>query len=402
MLSESKATDTPVENGEPTAGATLMKRRTFLKGLGGVAAGVAVLSRADMAKAGNSWNTGALDTLTNDQLLDMHTKMLKSRWWEEGIKEQFLSGKDKLYGAYHIAIGQEAIPVGVSAALNQDDYIVSNHRGHHDLIAKGGDIKKMAAEIYFKESGYNKGFGGSMHITDLSLGILGMNGIIGPSHLLAAGAAYGIQIRGTKQVAVSYGGDGSIQNGYFWAALRNSALYKLPLVMVIQNNGWQVGNPTENTISLKDEAVAAEGMEIPGHVVDGNDVLAVYAVAKRAIDRARAGEGPTLIEAKTRRFYDHAGLAGAKPGVLGAFGLPYRNDRDVASWIADDPLGRFRRQLIGLGVHTEQSADDLEKDIKAQVEVAINEARDAKFPKEDAALEHVYAEGRVEATQFYA
>ena len=332
----------------------------------------------------------------------MHTKMLRSRWWEEGIKEQFLAGNDKLYGAFHISIGQEAIPIGVAAALNQDDYIVSTHRGHHDLIAKGGDINKMAAEIYFKETGYNQGFGGSMHITDLGLGILGMNGIIGPSHLLAAGAAYGIQIRGTKQVAVAFGGDGSIQNGYYWAALRNSALYKLPLIMVIQNNGWQVGNPTENTISLKDEAVTAQGVEVPGHVVDGNDVLAVYAVAKRAIDRARAGEGPTVIEAKTRRFYDHAGLAGAKPGVMGAFGLPYRNDRDVASWIADDPLGRFRRQLIGLGVHTEKSADDLENEIKALVDVAINEARDAPFPKEDAALEHVYAEGRVEATQFYA
>jgi len=402
MLSESKATDTPVENGEPTAGNGLMKRRTFLKGLGGVAASVAVLSQTGMAKAGNQWSTGALDTLDDAKLLDMHTKMLKSRWWEEGLKEQFLAGNDKLYGAFHISIGEEAIPVGVAAALNQDDYITSTHRGHHDLIAKGGDIKKMAAEIYFKETGYNQGFGGSMHITDLGLGILGMNGIIGPSHLLAAGAAYGIQIRGTKQVAVAFGGDGSIQNGYFWAALRNSAFYKLPLVMVIQNNGWQVGNPTENTIPLKDEAVAARGMDVPGYVVDGNDVLAVYAVAKRAIDRARAGEGPTLIEAKTNRFYDHAGMAGAKPGVLGAFGLPYRNDRDVAKWIADDPLGRFRRQLIGLGVHTEQSADDLENNIKAQVDVAINEARDAPFPKEDAALEHVYAEGRVEATQFYA
>jgi len=402
MLSESKATDTPVENGEPTAGNGLMKRRTFLKGLGGVAASVAVLSQTGMAKAGNQWSTGALDTLDDAKLLDMHTKMLKSRWWEEGLKEQFLAGKDKLYGAFHISIGEEAIPVGVCAALNQDDYITSTHRGHHDLIAKGGDIKKMAAEIYFKETGYNQGFGGSMHITDLGLGILGMNGIIGPSHLLAAGAAYAIQIRDTKQVAVSFGGDGSIQNGYFWAALRNSAFYKLPLVMVIQNNGWQVGNPTENTIPLKDEAVAARGMDVPGYVVDGNDVLAVYAVAKRAIDRARAGEGPTLIEAKTNRFYDHAGMAGAKPGVLGAFGLPYRNDRDVAKWIADDPLGRFRRQLIGLGVHTEQSADDLENNIKAQVDVAINEARDAPFPKEDAALEHVYAEGRVEATQFYA
>lgn len=401
MLSESKAVDTAVENGEPPVGKSL-HRRTFLKGLGGVTAGAAVLSKIDLAEAGNSWNAGVLDDLSNEQLIDMQTRMLKSRWWEEGIKEQFLAGKDKLYGSFHIAVGQEAIPVGVCTALNDDDYITSTHRGHHDLIAKGGDMKKMAAEIYFKETGYNKAFGGSMHITDLSLGILGMNGIIGPSHLLAAGAAYANTIRGTKQVAVSFGGDGSVQNGYFWSALRNSALYKLPLVMVIQNNGWQVANPTENTIPLKDEAVISKGMEIPGYVVDGNDVLAVYAVAKRAIDRARAGEGPTLIEAKTQRYYDHSGLAGAKPGVIGAFGLPYRSDKDVKSWIANDGIGRFRRQLIGLGVLTESSADDLEADVKKQVDEAIEFARSSPLPKEDGALEHVYAEGRVDATQFYA
>jgi pyruvate dehydrogenase E1 component alpha subunit len=197
------------------------------------------------------------------------------------------------------------------------------------------------------------------------------------------------------------GGDGSIQNVYFWAALRNAALYKLPLIIVIQNNGWQVANPTENTIPLKDEATAAKGMEIPGWVVDGTDVLGVYAVAKRAIDRARAGEGPTVIEAKTYRFYDHAGWAGAKIGTIGAFGLPYRSDREVKSWIAQDPVARFRRQLIALGVHTQESADQLEADIKAQVAEAIDEARAAPFPKEDAALEHVYATGKVQASQFY-
>lgn len=399
MLNESKAVETV--GTEASAGKS-MQRRTFLKGLGGVAAGAAVLSKVNLAKAGNSWNAGVLDDLSEDTLIDMHKRMLRSRWWEEGIKEQFLAGTDKLYGSFHIAVGEEAIPVGVATALNTDDYIASTHRGHHDLIGKGGDINKMTAEIYFKETGYNKAFGGSMHITDMSLGILGMNGIIGPSHLLAAGAAYGATIKGTKQVAVSFGGDGSIQNGYFWAALRNSALYKLPLIMVIQNNGWQVANPTENTIPLKDEATAAKGMEIPGYVVDGNDVLAVYAVAKRAVERARAGEGPTMIEAKTYRFYDHSGLAGAKPGVIGAFGLPYRSDRDVHAWIAQDPIGRFRRTLVALGVLTEQSADELEQEAKDAVAHSIELARNAPFPKEDAALEHVYAEGKVQATQFYS
>jgi pyruvate dehydrogenase E1 component alpha subunit len=141
---------------------------------------------------------------------------------------------------------------------------------------------------------------------------------------------------------------------------------------------------------------------IPAADVDGNDVLAVYAVAKRAVERARNGEGPTMIEAKTYRFYDHSGLAGAKPGVIGAFGLPYRSDRDVHAWIAQDPIGRFRRSLIALGVLTEQSADQLEQDAKDNVAKAIEMARAAPFPKEDAALEHVYAEGKVQATQFYS
>jgi pyruvate dehydrogenase E1 component alpha subunit len=241
-----------------------------------------------------------------------------------------------------------------------------------------------------------------MHITDLSLGILGMNGIIGPSHLLAAGAAYGNQIRGTDQVAVSFGGDGSINNGYFWAGLRNAALYKLPLIMFIQNNGWQVSNPTQNTTPLKDLAVIAQGMEIPGYVVDGNDVLAVYSVTKAAVDRARRGEGPTLIEAKTNRFYDHSGLAGAQAGVIGAFGLPYRSDKDVRAWIAQDPILRFRRTLAALDVLSEEQADQLEADVRLQVDEAIEFARQSPLPNPEIGLENVYAQGRVVASQFFA
>jgi TPP-dependent pyruvate/acetoin dehydrogenase alpha subunit len=399
MLDEGKAVVTPVESGEPSDRPGL-KRRAFLAGLGGVAAGVAVISRMKAAHADSVWNEGVLDDMSNEQLVDMLTKMYRSRWWEEGIKEQFLAGTDGLYGSFHIAVGQEACPVGACAALRDDDFITSTHRGHHDLIAKGGDIRKMAAEIYFKETGYNKAYGGSMHITDLSLGILGMNGIIGPSHLLAAGAAYGNQIRGTDQVALSFGGDGSVNNGYFWAGLRNAALYKLPLIMFIQNNGWQVSNPVQNTTPLKDLAVMSKGLEIPGYVVDGNDVLAVYSVTKAAVDRARRGEGPTLIEAKTNRFYDHSGLAGASAGVLGAFGLPYRSDKDVRAWIANDPILRFRNVLAALEVLTPEQADELEAEVRAQVDEAIEFARSSPLPNPELGLENVYAQGRVLASQF--
>jgi pyruvate dehydrogenase E1 component alpha subunit len=385
------------ETGEPRTG---HNRRTFLKGLGGVAAGAAVLANVNAARAYNGWNANVLESLSPEKLTDMYTKMLTSRWWEEGIKEQFLAGTDKLYGSYHIAIGEEGVAVGAISALNDDDYIVSTHRGHHHLIAKGGDVNRMSAEIYFRKDGYNQGFGGSMHITDVSKGILGMNGIVGVSHLLAAGAAYGIKVDGGSQVAVAFGGDGSTNNGWYYSAVRNAALYKLPFITVIENNGWQVSNPTENTTPLRDLATFAKGLEVPGHVVDGQDVLAMHAVMRDAVARARAGQGPTVIEAKTYRFYDHSGLAGAKPGVLGAFGLPYRSDKDVAAWIANDPILRFRRTLVAVGVLTDEQADQIEADVKKKIDDSIAFARNSPHPEPDAGLEHVYAQGTVAASQF--
>ena len=397
MLSEDISVDAPVERNEPE-GTFTIGRRSFLRGLGGVAAGVAAVTSANWANA-TPWNRGSLDDLSNEKLVDMYTTMLKSRNWEEAMKDLFVTGTDGLYGAFHLSVGQEAVAVGAMSALREDDFLTSNHRGHHDLIAKGGDLNKMSGEIFFKEGGYNRGFGGSMHITDVSKGILGMNGIIGPAGLLAAGAAYGAKIRGTDQVAIAMGGDGSVQNGWFWAALRNAALYKLPLILFIQNNGWQIANPTENTINIRDLAQIGRGLNVPGEVVDGQDVVGVYTVTKRAVERARAGEGPTVIEAKTYRFYDHSGFAGAQEGVLGAFGLPYRSDKDVRAWIANDPITRFRSQLIALDVLTEEQADQILADVKQQVQDSIEYARNSPEPQPDAALAHVYAEGKVAPAQ---
>ena len=377
------------------------KRRSFLKSLGGIAGGVAVLSNIDRAKASNGWSA-VLDQLPKEKLLEMYGNMLRSRWWEEGIKEVFLAGKDNLYGVCHLYVGEEGVAVGAIGALNPDDFIVSTHRGHGHLIAKGGDLNKMSAEIFFRESGYNQGYGGSMHITDLSKGILGMNGIVGVSHILAGGAAYGIKVRGTKQVAVAFGGDGSVNNGWFYSALRNGALYKLPLVMIVENNGFQVSIPAEQTISIRDLSRIATGLEIPNYSVDGQDVFAVYAVVKRAVDRARNGDGPTLIEAKTYRFYDHAGMAGAKPGVLGAMGLPYRSDKDLMAWIANDPLPKFRNTLLAIGVLTDKDAEQMEADVKKQVAASIEFARAGARPKPESGLKNVYAQGTVAPSQMLA
>jgi acetoin:2,6-dichlorophenolindophenol oxidoreductase subunit alpha len=378
-----------------------MGRRSFLQALGGAVGATAVVASTDWAKAGNGWTLGMTE-LPKDKLIDMYTKMLKSRWWEEGIKEEFLSGKDQLYGAFHIYIGEEAVATGAISALNDDDYIASTHRGHGHLIAKGGDIDKMTAEMYFRQTGYNKGFGGSMHLTDATKGILGMNGIIGPQYLIAAGAGYSAKVRGTKQVAMAFGGDGSVNNGWYYSGLRNAVLYNLPVVAVIENNGYQINMPQERTNALRDLSDFGAGLQIPHETVNGTDVMAVYAVAKRAVDRARAGGGPSLIEAKTYRFYDHSGLAGAKPGVLGAFGLPYRTDSEVRAWIAEDCIPKFRRQLVANKVITEEEADKLEAEVKAMVAKSIELARAAPKQAPDAALGHVFAGMKVSPSQFLA
>ena len=376
-------------------------RRSFMKALGGVAGGVALANANRAHASGNSW-AHVLDDIPEATLLDMYDKMLKIRWWEEGIKDVFLGGKDDMYGVVHLYIGEEAVACGAIGALNDDDFVTSHHRGHGHLIAKGGDLNKMSAEIFFRETGYNHGYGGSMHITDMSKGILGMNGIVGVSHLLAAGAAHGIKVRGTQQVSVSFGGDGSVNNGWFYAALRNSALYKLPFISIVENNGYQTSIPAIETNPVRDLSKIAHGLDIPGYTVDGQDTLAMYGVMKHAVDRARNGEGPTLIEAKTYRFYDHAGLSGAKSGVLGAFGLPYRSDKDLMAWIANDPLPKFRNTLVAIGALTQKQADEMEADVKKQVAESIEFARNSPKPQQDRGLSNVYAQGSVSPSQMYA
>ncbi|MGE0653879.1 MAG: thiamine pyrophosphate-dependent dehydrogenase E1 component subunit alpha, partial [Alphaproteobacteria bacterium] len=190
--------------------------------------------------------------------------------------------------------------------------------------------------------------------------------------------------------------------GWLWSGLRNAALYKLPAIYVIENNGYQIAIPAEKTVPVKDIADYAMGLHVPSEVVDGMDVLAMYTVMKRAVERARAGEGPTFIEAKTYRFYDHAGLAGAKPGVLGAFGLPYRSDSEVRAWMSKDPIPRMRNFLIANGTLTDEQATKMENDVKQAVADSIEFARQSPDPAEDAALEHVYASGKVAASQFVA
>jgi pyruvate dehydrogenase E1 component alpha subunit len=292
-------------------------------------------------------------------------------------------------------VGEEAIAVGVCSALRKDDYIASTHRGHGHLIAKGGDLKLMLAEITHKATGYCKGYGGSLHITDMSLGILGMNGIVGASHLLGAGAAYGIKVKGTDQVVVSFGGDGSIQGSFFTSAANSAATYKLPWICVIENNLYQIWVRCSDVYGIADLARRADGYGIEGRVVDGNDVLAVHDVAKYAVEKARAGGGPTIVECKTYRWYDHYGMGGAKIGVDGAFGLGYRSDRELREWMARDPIPRFRRFLVDEKVLTEERADKIVEQVKQEVADAGAFAEAQPVPRPEDGLLNVFAEGAV-------
>jgi len=340
-------------------------------------------------------------SLPKEKVLHLWDRMTASRKWETTMKDLFLSGKDGLYGAFHCYIGEEAIANGVISTLNENDYIASTHRGHGHLIAKGGDLNKMSAEIFFKESGYNKGYGGSMHITDMSKGIMGMNGIVGASFYMAAGAAIRSMVNKTNQVAVAFFGDGASASPYYFSAIRSCANQKVPCVFVNENNFQYMQVPMAFTVPTKYISEYTKGLDIPHFLVDGNDVTAVYAAAKEAVDWARAGKGPSMIEAITYRWYDHAGFAGGRVNQDAAMGLPYRTDEEVRGWMSRDPLPRFKKWILAKGIASEAELADIEKKNQAAVEASVEFARKSADPAPEAGVLNTYAKGAAVATQFY-
>jgi pyruvate dehydrogenase E1 component alpha subunit len=222
-----------------------------------------------------------------------------------------------------------------------------------------------------------------------------MNGIVGASHLMGAGAAYGIKVKGTDQAVVSFGGDGSIQGSFFTSAANSAATYGLPWIGVIENNQYQIWVKYTDVYAIKDLARRADGYGIEGRVVDGNDVLAVYDEARSAVQKAREGGGPTIIECKTYRWYDHYGFRGAKIGRDGAFGLGYRSDRELREWMAKDPIPRFRKFLVNEKVLTEEHADDIVQEVKEAVEKAAVFAEAQPVPRAADGLLNVFAHGSV-------
>lgn len=317
--------------------------------------------------------------IPREKLVLMLERMLKIRYFEDRVKDLFAAGE--LPGFVHLYLGEEAVAVGACAVLNDNDYITSTHRGHGHIIAKGGEMKCMMAELYGKATGYNKGKGGSMHIACPELGILGANGIVGAGLPIATGAALSAKLRNSQQVAVCFFGDGASNEGTFHESLNIASAFSLPVVYVCENNLYAVGTRQSDVRKVEDIADRAIGYGMPGLAIDGNNVVAVYEAVKEAVDRARAGGGPTLIECKTYRWRAH--FEGEPDN--------YRPPEEVAAWIKREPIAPFRRLLVDGGVLTEEEAGRIEAAVIAERDEAVEFARRSLLPEPETALEGLWA-----------
>ncbi len=318
---------------------------------------------------------------SDDLLRDIHRRMVRIRVFETEAGRMAEAGK--IPGALHLYVGQEAVAAGVMAHLSDDDWITSTHRGHGHLIAKGGEFDRMFAELFGRATGYCRGKGGSMHISNMALGMLGANGIVGAGPPIAVGAAFSTKFRNTDRVAVSFFGDGASNEGSFHEAANMAALYKLPAIFVCENNGYGEYTAQANHQAIVDVADRAAGYGMPGVVVDGMDAVAVFETAGAAIERARKGEGPTLLEAKTYRFFDHVGVRG--------MGLSYRTDAELEEWRKRDPIHMFEARLAELGVLGKDQAAAVHEQVLADVKAGIEFAEASPFPAPETLLEDVYA-----------
>ncbi|MCC6627067.1 MAG: thiamine pyrophosphate-dependent dehydrogenase E1 component subunit alpha [Chloroflexi bacterium] len=275
-------------------------------------------------------------------------------------------------GATHYYVGEEAVAVGVCGALRDDDWITSTHRGHGHCIAKGVDVRPMMAELYGKATGTNRGKGGSMHITDVRVGMLGVNPILGMGTAHAIGAGLSARVRGTDQVVASFFGDGASSIGVVHEALNMAAIWKLPVIFVCENNGYAQATPVEYAIAIRDIADRAAGYAMPGVSVDGQDVFAVWEAADAAVRRARAGDGPSLIECKTYRYYGHYSADDTRR---------YRTAAEEAAARARDCLARFREQVTRRGLLTTGDLDAIDAAVRAMVDEAVAVAEAAPLPE---------------------
>ena len=318
--------------------------------------------------------------ISNEQMKDMYVKMRRIRDFESTAAKLFAEGK--IPGFVHLYLGEEAIAPAVCECQRDDDFITSTHRGHGHIIAKGGDLNLMMAELFGRETGYCKGKGGSMHIADRDKGILGANGIVGAGHCIACGAGLSAKIRGTDQVCVCFFGDGSTNQGTFHESLNMASIWKLPVIFVCENNHYGISMSQDRHQAIKDVADRGAAYNIPGVSVDGNDPLAVYEAAQEAVARARAGKGPTLVECKTYRQHGHFE---GDPAI-------YKPKEEQAAWMEKDPMPRYAKFLVENGVMTQEEVDAVDAQVAKEIEDAIAFADAQPIPAVETAVVDVYSD----------
>ena len=323
--------------------------------------------------------------IDRNKLLELYKTMVTIRTFEErGIPE---TGQRRMSGSLHSSAGQEAVPTGICAHLTNEDYIGSTHRGHGHCIAKGVEPRLMMAELFGRSTGSNKGKGGSMHIADMSKGMLGTNGVVAASVPLAVGAALTSKLKKLGRVAVAFFGDGGANQGVLHESMNLASVWKLPVIFCCENNQYAESTPVEYALSTAHVADRAAGYDMPGIHVDGMDVFAVYDAAGEAVARARAGEGPTLLECLTYRYYGHTVFDNP---------LTYRSKEEEEHWRSRDPLKLFRETVLPQGEITAEELDQIDQEAVDLMEEAIKFADESPLPEAIELYDDVYVDYPVE------
>jgi pyruvate dehydrogenase E1 component alpha subunit len=316
---------------------------------------------------------------SDDVLIEMYRRMARIRLFEERVTA--LARKGELPGSVHTSIGQEGEIVGACMALRPDDYMIGNHRSHGHPIGKGARLKPLMAELLGKETGVCKGKGGSMHLADFSVGSLGETSIVGSGIPVTTGAALGAKMQGTDRVALCFFGDGASNEGAFHEGINLAAVWDLPAIFVCENNGYGATTSAKEVLAVADVAARAAAYDIPGVVVDGQNAVVVYEAVTDAVARARRGDGPSLIEAKTYRYDNHA---------VGLHVENYRTSEEIELWKGRDPLKIHRTAAIEQGVLTEATADEIVAQVADEVAEALAFAQESAYPDPSEAFEHIF------------
>ena len=319
-----------------------------------------------------------------DLYMMMMRRMMLIREFEENVKKLTRGGE--LVGMAHCYIGEEAVAVGACAALRDDDYITGNHRSHGHPISKGGDVRRAMAELLGKATGYCKGKGGSMHLADFDIGILGESGIVASALPVAVGAAMGSKMQGNDRVVVAFFGDGASNQGACHEAMNLAAIWKLPVIFLCENNQYAVTTSYRDSVAVENISDRAAAYDMPGVLVDGQDVLAMYEATVQAVERGRAGLGPTLVEARTYRFEDHS------EGLARIIREPYRSEEEVDRWRLRDPILLHSRWLTEQGIATQDEIEEVRQDVADTIAEALQFARESPYPEVEDLMTDMYAD----------